>query len=88
MLNLGNLYLIWEKYDEAQNIYNRLAEQSEHKIIALNGLALVSHLKGKEKQALALSTEAYNSITDSTDATIKQQTKERYTQALIWNKKI
>ncbi|WP_369996693.1 tetratricopeptide repeat protein [Winogradskyella sp.] len=87
LLNLGNLYLIWEKYDEAQNIYNRLAKQAEHNTIALNGLALVAHLKGKEKQALALSTQAYNSISDSTDTTIKKQTTERYAQALIWNKK-
>ena len=87
LLNLANLYLIWEKFDNAQSAYNQLAEQTKHNTIALNGLALVSHLKGKEKQALALSTEAYNSITDSTDATIKQQTTERYAQALIWNKK-
>lgn len=87
LLNLANLYLIWEKYDEAQNIHNRLSEQSEHNTIALNGLALVSHLKGKEKQALSLSTQAYNSMNHSTDKTIKQQTTERYAQALIWNKK-
>lgn len=87
LLNLANLYLIWEKYDAAETIYNRLAEQPEYSGIASNGLALVSHLKGKEKKALALSTDVYNSLTTATDAIIKQQTTERYVQALIWNKK-
>ena len=87
LLNLANLYLIWEKYTEAEIMYNRLAEQPEHKIIAGNGLALVAHLNGKEKKALAISTKAYISITTTTEASVKQQTTERYAQALIWNKK-
>ncbi|MBC2844243.1 tetratricopeptide repeat protein [Winogradskyella flava] len=87
LLNLANLYLIWEKLDEAEVTYKRLAEQPEHKTQALNGLALVAHLHGKEKQALDFSTEAYKRITDATDATISKQTTERYVQALIWNKK-
>jgi tetratricopeptide (TPR) repeat protein len=87
LLNLANLYLIWEKYDAAQTLYERLAEQAEHNTIALNGMALVAHLKSKEKQALELGTKAYSNITKSTDATIVQQTTERFAQALIWNKK-
>ncbi len=87
LLNLANLYLIWEKLDEAKTTYERLAEQPEHKTQAINGLALIAHLNGKEKQALSLSTEAFNTLTESTDASITQQTTERYVQALIWNKK-
>ncbi len=87
LLNLANLYLIWNKLDSAKIMYNRLAEQPEHKIIALNGLALVEHLNGKENKALELSTEAYKSLTATTDSNITQQTTERYAQALIWNKK-
>ncbi|MBL7560206.1 tetratricopeptide repeat protein [Olleya sp. YSTF-M6] len=87
LLNLANLYLIANKYDDAQATYNTLAANPDNKIIALNGLALVSHLKGKEKDALDLSTQAYNSLNETTDATLKQQTTERYAQALIWNKK-
>ncbi len=87
LLNLANLYLIWEQLDKAEAIYKRLAEQAEHKTLALNGLALVAHLNGKEKQALALSTEAYNRLTETTEATVAQQTTERYIQALIWTKK-
>ncbi|WP_299521101.1 tetratricopeptide repeat protein [Winogradskyella sp.] len=87
LLNLANLYLIWEQLDKAEAMYNRLAEQPEHKTLALNGLALVAHLNGKEKQALALSTEAYKRLTETTEATITQQMTERYVQALIWTKK-
>ena len=87
LLNLANLYLIWNKLDSAKAMYNRLAEQPEHKIIALNGLALVEHLNGKEKTALSISKEAYNSLNENTDKNISKQTTERYAQALIWNKK-
>ena len=87
LLNLANLYLIANRYDDAKATYNILIENPENKITALNGLALVSHLKGKEKDALNLSTEAYNSLNKNTAATLTQQTTERYAQALIWNKK-
>jgi len=87
LLNLANLYLIWGKNDKSEQTYNRLAQQEEHRILALNGLALVSHLKGKEKKALEISTQAYEQLNDSTDAKIVQQTTERYAQALIWNRK-
>ncbi|OIQ20343.1 tetratricopeptide repeat protein [Lacinutrix sp. MedPE-SW] len=87
LLNLANLYLIANRLDDAETTYNLLATKPENKITALNGLALVSHLKGKEKEALQLSTQAYNSLEASTDATLSQKTTERYAQALIWNKK-
>lgn len=87
LLNLANLYLIWEKLDDAELTYQRLAKQPKHLMLAQNGLSLVTHLNGKEKKALQISTKAYNSITDNTDANVAQQTTERYAQALIWNKK-
>ncbi|MUU78718.1 tetratricopeptide repeat protein [Winogradskyella endarachnes] len=87
LLNLANLYLIWNQLDKAKETYNTLAEQPDHKIIAQNGLALVEHLNSKEKKALGISTEAYQSLSDKTDKSIVQQTTERYIQALIWNKK-
>lgn len=86
LMNLANLYLIASRLDDAKIIYNLLAEDTANKLIALNGLSLVAHLKGKEKNALAFSTEAFNSLTETTDATIEKQTTERYAQALIWNK--
>lgn len=87
LLNLANLYLIANRYDDAKETYTILAKNPENKITALNGLALVSHLKGKEKDALDLSTQAYEALNKTTNATLKQQTTERYAQALIWNKK-
>jgi len=87
LLNLGNLYLIIEDYDKAEQTYNRLAQQEAHKIPALNGLALVAHLKSKEKKALEISSQAYGQLDENTDPVIRQQTQERYAQALIWNRK-
>ena len=86
LLNLANLYLITNELENANAIYNRLAKQPEHTILALNGLALVAHLNGKEKSALNFSIQAYKNLTKSTDTLVAQQTTERYTQALIWNK--
>lgn len=87
LINLANLYLIANRLEEAKAIYNLLAENKENKHIALNGLALVSHLNGKEKEALQLSAQSYESLGADTDAKLVQPTKERYIQALIWNKK-
>ncbi len=87
LMNLANLYLITNELDFAKGTYDRLAEDSSNQLEALNGLALVSHLGGKEKNALKLSKEAFSKITDSTSIALTQQTKERYIQALIWNKK-
>lgn len=87
LLNLANLYLIAGKFDEAKTTYNTIANNPKNKTIALNGLALVSHLKGKEKDALTISKKAYNTIPSLKDTTLVQQTKERHIQALIWNKK-
>lgn len=87
LLNLANLYLIAGQYNNAETTYNTIANNPNNKTVALNGLALVKHLKGKEKDALKTSKEAYNTIAILDNSTLIQQTKERYTQALIWNKK-
>ncbi len=87
LLNLANLYLIIGKFNNAENIYNTIASNKANKTLALNGLALVNHLKGKEKNALITSQEAYKTISELTDINLIKQTKERYIQALIWNKK-
>ncbi len=87
LLNLANLYLISNALEKAETTYTLLAEKPENKIPALNGLVLVSHLKGKEKGALRKSEPVFNSLSKVKDKTLIQQTKERYVQALIWNKK-
>ncbi len=87
LLNLANLYLIANRLEDAKAIYILLAENPENKLVALNGLALVAHLNGKEKEALQLSEQAFLSLGADTDSKLVQPTTERYIQALIWNKK-
>jgi tetratricopeptide (TPR) repeat protein len=87
LLNLANLYLIANRLEDAKVIYNLLAENPENKLVALNGLALVAHLDGKEKEALSLSEQTFNGLDANTDPVMVQPTTERYIQALIWNKK-
>lgn len=87
LLNLANLYLIWNKLDDAKATYERLGDNSNHQLESLNGLSLVSHLNEKDKKALQISQQAYDSLTNETDAKLAQQTTERYAQALIWNRK-
>ena len=87
LLNLANLYLISKQFNKAKDIYLKLGEQKENELTSLNGLSLVYHLKGKEKKALETSLEAVSKVNDDISNDLKQQTKERYIQALIWNKK-
>lgn len=87
LLNLANLYLIANRLEDAKATYDLLSENPANKLAALNGLALVSHLNGKEKEALKISTEAFQSMDSDTNPKLVQQTTERYIQALIWNKK-
>lgn len=87
LLNLANLYLISKRIEDAKATYNILAQNPENEISALNGLALVSHLNSKDKEALILSTAAYEKLTAETTKDIIKQTTERFIQALIWNTK-
>lgn len=90
LLNLANLYLIMDELDKAKITYDTLLESSKNvsdKVTVLNGWTLIEHLKGKESLALKTSQLAYDSLGENIDANVIQQTKERYIQALIWNKK-
>ena len=87
LLNLANLYLISDQLDKARDTYNLLAENPDNTITALNGLALVSHLNGNEKDALSISNQAFESLDGDTNPKLVQSTTERQIQALIWNKK-
>ncbi len=87
LLNLANLYLISNELEKAQDTYTGIAKTPENKITALNGLALVEHLSGKEKSALKISQLAFDTLDKDADGVLVKQTKERYIQALIWNKK-
>ena len=85
LMNKANLYLITKDIAKGKNIYNLLAKDSP--VLALNGLSLLEHIDGKEKNALALAEESIDKSSSLTDETLKSQTQERYVQALIWNKK-
>tara|TARA_B110000046_G_C13014383_1_gene407992 strand:+ start:774 stop:2846 length:2073 start_codon:yes stop_codon:yes gene_type:complete len=85
MLNLANLYLISNQNSKAEEIYKAL--EKENTLISFNGLSLVYHMSGNEKEALKLSKKALKNIINSNDTILNNQTKERYVQALIWNKK-
>lgn len=87
LLNLANLYLISNQPEKAKEAYKTLGLDPKNKLISLNGIALAHHINGKEKLALATSELALASITESTNETEKNQTRERYIQALIWNNK-
>ncbi len=87
LLNLANLYLISNQTDKAKAVYKIIGENPENKLISLNGLSLANHLNGKEKRALEISKTAIASLSTTKDKNLQNQTKERYVQALIWNKR-
>jgi len=85
--NLANLYLIMEKLEAASSTYELLAEQEDQRIIALNGLALLEHKNRNNKDALEKAIKALGLLKEATKEKVVIKTKERYVQALIWNKK-
>jgi predicted Zn-dependent protease len=85
LLNKANLYLITKDIAKGKAVYGQLSK--DYPIIALNGLSLIEHIDGKEKQALTTSNQAIEEAKNSTDITLIKQTIERNVQALIWNKK-
>ena len=87
LLNLANLYLISKQIDKAIKTYEVIGENTENKLTALNGISLAHHLNGDDKTALSFSKKALESLDNTTSKTFKNQTTERYIQALIWNKK-
>ncbi|MBL4605318.1 MAG: tetratricopeptide repeat protein, partial [Flavobacteriaceae bacterium] len=87
LLNLANLYLIMLDLEKARQTYLAIGKNPKGTVPSLNGLSLVMHLHGKEKKALQTSTKAYELLPTIKDLEIIRQTKERYIQALLWNKK-
>jgi len=85
LLNKANLYLISKQIEKGKAIYNQLKPENE--LIALNGLSLLDHLNGKSKNALIIADESLQKSKTNSNQSLVKQTKERYAQALIWNKK-
>lgn len=84
LLNKANLYLITKNSEKAKETYNQIAQNDP--IVALNGLSLIEHNDGKDKKALEIAEEAIQKVEGNTDEKLLNQTRERYIQALIWNK--
>ncbi|CAM4133866.1 MULTISPECIES: tetratricopeptide repeat protein [Flavobacterium] len=85
LLNKANLYLISKQIEKGKAVYSLLEKDNPN--IALNGLSLLSHLNDKDKDALKIASESLEKSNSIKDTIIVKQTKERYVQALIWNRK-
>ncbi|TCP23292.1 tetratricopeptide repeat protein [Tenacibaculum skagerrakense] len=85
--NLANLYLISEQNNKAQQTFERIGKNPNAILISLNGISLTNHINEKDKEALNVSTKAMDLIDVKTITSLKEQTIERYIQALIWNRK-
>jgi tetratricopeptide (TPR) repeat protein len=85
--NIANVCLISNDFSRAEATYRTIGFSPQNKLTSLNSLALVAHLKGKNKKALEISSKAMNYISNKTTEALLQQTKERYAQSFIWNRK-
>ena len=86
-LNKANIFLITKETLKAKKVYQQIATNAKDSIVALNGLALVAHISEKDKNALEIAKTALIKSKIIKDTTLTKQTFERYTQALIWNRK-
>ncbi|MGB5698306.1 tetratricopeptide repeat protein, partial [Muriicola sp.] len=87
LLNLANLYLITKNSERAKSAYLQLVKNPLDSIVALNGIALASHIGKNDKEALNIARIARTKVATVNDSVLANQTNERYIQALIWNSK-
>jgi hypothetical protein len=81
-MNKANLYLITKEISKGKAVYKILANEN---VLAMNGISFFRTYWDKNKNALLIAAESLeNSCTYRSN--IKNQTQERYVQALIWNK--
>lgn len=86
LLNLANTYIIAGSFEEAKSVYLQLNGSDKEKVQSKLGLSLVAHLMESEKQALEESQLALQMVEEVSDSNLTKNAKERYVQALIWNK--
>ncbi len=86
LINLANIYILMKETDLASETYQTLATSPKDSLLALNGMALAAHIAGKNKLALQRSEKAISKLSATIDSTTTKSTKERFVQALIWNK--
>ncbi|WP_103071673.1 tetratricopeptide repeat protein [Aquimarina sediminis] len=87
-LNKANIYLITNDLENAEKTYIALASNPKDSILSLNGLALVAHKEHKEKKALATADLVLDKAEKfKDDKELYLSARERYIQALLWNRK-
>ncbi len=84
---LADIYINAEAFDKAEAIYKEMNGSASEKVTALNGLALIAHLKNKDRKALTISKQALRQSVAIKDSVLKVRTLERHVQSLIWNSK-
>ncbi|WP_442265906.1 tetratricopeptide repeat protein [Tenacibaculum sp. ZS6-P6] len=82
-----NIYLSQKDYEKAKINYSKNLSTKKDSIISLNGLSLIAHLEKNDRTALRLSEKAIRKLPSDEEAPYIERTKERYVQALVWNKK-
>lgn len=87
LMNKVNIYLMTKDEKNATKIYQELAVTKKDSLFSLNGLSLVAHIAERDSEALSIAEQALKKSQHIEDAKLQNQTKERYVQALIWNKK-
>ncbi len=87
LLNKANIYLMTADGKNAKDVYKEIATSPQDSITALNGMSLAEHIRKKEKRALALAQQALIKADTLKDEKLIKLSRERYIQALIWNKK-
>ena len=87
LMNKANIFLTTKDIKNAKKTYLELATTKNDSLMALNGLSLVAHIAEKENEALSIAKKAIEKSKFVSDQKLQNQTKERYVQALIWNKK-
>ncbi|MFP9116063.1 tetratricopeptide repeat protein [Flavobacterium sp. RHBU_3] len=87
LLNKANIYLMIRDGENAKQTYREIATTPQDTIVALNGISLAEHINKKEKKALVWAQEAVKKADTLHDEKLLKLSRERYIQALIWNKK-
>ncbi len=85
--NLANLYLVTKETDKATETYRKMATSAKDSIEALNGIALAAHIAEENKTALELAILSQELMRGVQDSILERRSKERYIQALVWNRK-
>ncbi|QBA65581.1 tetratricopeptide repeat protein [Muriicola soli] len=85
LISLANLYLILKEVNKAKDTYIVMATTKSDSVRALNGMSLAEHIGKNDRRALSLAAQALEKAQLIHDDMLKNQTRERYVQSLIWN---